>query len=104
MRVEEGQVLARLDDTQIRTQLALAAAQLAAAEKAWQETAVRLEEAKLNLRRTGDLAGQESAASPTSTRRGRRSTRWPPGWRPRARASRWPGARWRWSASRSRTT
>lgn len=58
MRVEEGQVLARLDDTQIRTQLALAEAQLAAAETARRETAVRLDEAKLNLRRTRDLSGQ----------------------------------------------
>lgn len=58
MRVEEGQVLARLDDTQIRASLALTEAQLAAAEKARRETAVRLDEAKLNLKRTEDLSRQ----------------------------------------------
>jgi RND family efflux transporter MFP subunit len=56
MRVEEGQVLARLDDTLQRRQLELTEARLAAAESAAKELAVRLAEAELTLRRSRELA------------------------------------------------
>ena len=46
MIVKEGQVLARLDDTNIRASLDLAVAQLAAAKSSLGETEARLEEAK----------------------------------------------------------
>jgi RND family efflux transporter MFP subunit len=49
--VRQGQVLARLDDTQARAALALAEAQLAAARKSFAEDAARLKEAELNLDR-----------------------------------------------------
>ena len=49
--VREGQVLARLDDTQARAALALADAQLAAARKSFAEDEARLKEAELNLDR-----------------------------------------------------
>jgi HlyD family secretion protein len=65
VRVEEGQhvvdgeVLARLDDTIPRAQLALARAQLDSARKALAETRVRLAQARLDLERTRRLAGEE---------------------------------------------
>ena len=64
MAVQEGQVLARLDDATPRRILALAAAQLQADRGALHETEVRLEEARLALRRSRELAagGVESQA------------------------------------------
>ena len=62
MRVQEGQVLARLDDTNLRAGLRLAEAQLASAKAALEETRVRIKEAELNLRRTVDLAKSHISA------------------------------------------
>ncbi|HEX2445329.1 MAG TPA: efflux RND transporter periplasmic adaptor subunit [Vicinamibacterales bacterium] len=56
MKVRRGQVLARLDDTQVRAALALAVSQLAQARRAVTETEVRLREAELNLKRQRQLA------------------------------------------------
>jgi HlyD family secretion protein len=55
MQVRQGQVLARLDDSSLRAALALSRAQLEAARRAVPETEVRLEEARLNLRRREQL-------------------------------------------------
>ena len=55
MAVREGQVLARLDDSTVRSQLALAEARLGAARRAIAEQEVRLNEAQLNLARTRRL-------------------------------------------------
>ncbi len=55
MAVREGQVLARLDDTTARAQLALAEAQAEAARRAVAENEVRLAEAKLTLGRVEKL-------------------------------------------------
>jgi len=55
MAVEEGQVLARLDDATQTRLLALAQAELEAARRAVKETQVRREEAKLNLDRAKNL-------------------------------------------------
>jgi RND family efflux transporter MFP subunit len=49
--VRQGQVLARLDDSQMRAGLALAQAQLAASKKSFAEDQARLHEAELNLQR-----------------------------------------------------
>ena len=49
--VREGQVLARLDDSQARAQLAFAEAQLAASRKSFAEDQARLREAELNFGR-----------------------------------------------------
>ena len=51
MAVKEGQVLARLDDVQVRAALALAEAQAQATRQAVTENEVRLAEAKLHLGR-----------------------------------------------------
>ncbi len=56
MKVEEGQVLARLDDRQARLELELAQAQLGAAEKALAETEANLALAKKDLERNRQLA------------------------------------------------
>jgi RND family efflux transporter MFP subunit len=56
MAVREGQVLARLDDANVRAALALAAAQLQAARQGIPETEVRLEEARRTLQRREKLA------------------------------------------------
>src|SRR5262245_26251346 len=55
-RVEAGQILARVDDTNIKAGLRLAEAQASAAKSTLHETRVRLKEAELQLKRTGDLA------------------------------------------------
>jgi len=63
MAVEAGQVLARLDDSNIRTALALAAAQREAAQHGQQETAALLTEAELNLQRVDRLVQQQLASA-----------------------------------------
>jgi RND family efflux transporter MFP subunit len=55
MEVEEGQVLATLDDSTVRPQLALAERQLEAARKELEEVAVRAEEAARNVARLEKL-------------------------------------------------
>src|SRR3954470_17884150 len=56
MAVREGQVLARLDDSQYRASLALAEAQAEAARRNVSESEVRLVEARLALERAQKLA------------------------------------------------
>jgi len=68
MKVEEGQVLARLDDRQARLELELAQAQLGAAEKALAETEANLNLAKKDLERNRQLtAGGVSSQSALDT-------------------------------------
>ncbi len=55
MRVEEGQVLARLDSSNITAGLRLAEARVASAQKSLEETRVRITEAERELRRQTDL-------------------------------------------------
>ena len=55
MAIRQGQVLARLDDSSVRAQLALAEARLAAARRGFAEQEVRLREAELTLGRTRRL-------------------------------------------------
>jgi HlyD family secretion protein len=55
MKVQENQVLARLDDTNVRAGLNLAEAQLNSAQKALAETKVRITEAEQELQRQTDL-------------------------------------------------
>jgi RND family efflux transporter MFP subunit len=59
LQVKEGQVLARLDDTNIKASLRLAEAQLESAKAAIAETQARLKEAEITLRRITDLSKQE---------------------------------------------
>ncbi len=65
MKVEQGQVLARLDDAQAKLELALASAQLAASEKGLAETQANLTLARKDLDRnrqltTGGVVSQAS--------------------------------------------
>ena len=60
--VEEGQLLARLDDSIPRAQLALAEAQLASATAGLEELKVQIKQAKLDLGRTTDLAQRKLAS------------------------------------------
>src|SRR5207245_574978 len=62
LRVKEGQVLARLDDTNVKASLRLAEAQLGSAKAALAETSVRIIEADLNLRRIAALAKNSISA------------------------------------------
>ena len=55
LKVKEGQVLARLDDTNVKASLRLAEAQLDSATKSLAETRVRIKEADQELRRISDL-------------------------------------------------
>jgi RND family efflux transporter MFP subunit len=55
MKVVEGQILARLDDSTASRQLALAQAQTSSSQRALQETEVRLKEARLSQKRMRDL-------------------------------------------------
>jgi len=59
MKVRKGQVLARLDDSNVSASLRLAEAQLVSAGTALGETEALLAEAGLNLRRTEDLVARE---------------------------------------------
>jgi HlyD family secretion protein len=59
MRVETGQVLARLDASIPSAALRLAEAEEAAASSALQETRVRIEEARLEMDRARNLAAQQ---------------------------------------------
>ncbi|MGE3520473.1 MAG: efflux RND transporter periplasmic adaptor subunit [Vicinamibacterales bacterium] len=63
MAVREGQVLARLDDSQFRASLALAQAQAEAARRSVRESEVRLEEARLALERARALAAERIVTS-----------------------------------------
>ena len=56
MEVQEGQVLARLDDANVLASLALAQAQLDSAQSEIKETEVQLAESGRNLRRLSNLA------------------------------------------------
>lgn len=58
-RVEEGQVLARIDDSNIRTQLDLARAQLEASRAQLTEVRVQLAEAARQLHRSSELAQRQ---------------------------------------------
>jgi HlyD family secretion protein len=62
MHVKEGQVLARIDDTNVKASLKLAEAQLASARAALAETKARIKEADLNLRRIVELAKNNISA------------------------------------------
>jgi RND family efflux transporter MFP subunit len=62
MHVKEGQVLARIDDTNVKASLKLAEAQLASARAAQAETKARIKEADLNLRRIAELAKNNISA------------------------------------------
>ncbi len=64
MAVREGQVLARLDDSTVRASLGLARAQLEASRRAVPEIEVRLEEARINLRRRDQLR-KDGLATPS---------------------------------------
>src|SRR4051812_34467653 len=55
MKVEQGQILARLDDTNVKASLLLAEAQLVSATNALAETQVRIKEADYELKRQTDL-------------------------------------------------
>ena len=60
--VEEGQLLARLDDSIPRAQLELADSQLEAARRYLRELDVQLRQARLDLERTEELAGRQLAS------------------------------------------
>lgn len=62
MVVEEGQVLARLDDANIRTVYRLAEAQLESTRRSLDETQALLDEARLNLERSERLVDQKLAS------------------------------------------
>ncbi|MDE0658938.1 MAG: efflux RND transporter periplasmic adaptor subunit [Gammaproteobacteria bacterium] len=62
MRVEEGQLLATLDASLQRAQLALEESQLAAAEIALEEIETSIAQAELDLERTRNLAERELAS------------------------------------------
>ena len=63
MRVEEGQVLARLDDYNLRPALALAEAQKMSAQRGAAETQALLTEARLSFQRTQQLVEKKLASA-----------------------------------------
>jgi RND family efflux transporter MFP subunit len=62
MKVKEGQILARLDDTNIKAGLEVAQAQLASAKAALAETEAQLKNANQEFQRTTELAKQHIAS------------------------------------------
>jgi RND family efflux transporter MFP subunit len=63
MDVKEGQVLARLDDSNIRAAFELARAQLESARRGLDETRALLDEAELNLERQRQLVARNLASA-----------------------------------------
>jgi len=63
MEVEENQVLAQLDDSNVKARFGLAEAQLKSARTAVKETGALLREAELNLERTQQLVDQQLASA-----------------------------------------
>jgi RND family efflux transporter MFP subunit len=61
LKVQEGQVLARIDDTNVKASLRLAEAQLDSSGKLLAETRVRVKEADADLRRIGTLVQNKIA-------------------------------------------
>jgi HlyD family secretion protein len=61
LKVQEGQVLARIDDTNVKASLRLAEAQLESAVKMLEETRVRVKEAEVELRRIANLVENKIA-------------------------------------------
>ncbi|MGB7768163.1 MAG: efflux RND transporter periplasmic adaptor subunit [Verrucomicrobiia bacterium] len=62
MKVKEGQVLARLDDSNVKASLDTALAQLASAQAALAETEAQLKDANLEFQRTTELAKHHIAS------------------------------------------
>ncbi len=62
MKVKEGQVVARLDDTNVKTSLDVAEAQLESAKAALEETRAQLKQADHEYQRTIELAKQHIAS------------------------------------------
>lgn len=62
MKVAEGQILARLDDTNVKASYRLAEAQLVSARAALEETRVGIRQAEIDLRRIADLARTKIAS------------------------------------------
>jgi RND family efflux transporter MFP subunit len=62
MKVAEGQILARLDDTNVKASFRLAEAQLVSARAALDETRVGIRQAEIDLRRVADLARTKIAS------------------------------------------
>jgi RND family efflux transporter MFP subunit len=62
MQVEEGQVLARIDSSNVEKNLQLAEAQLESARKALDETKANLDQAERELRRVTQLAAKQAAS------------------------------------------
>ena len=62
MRVEEGQLLAQLDDSITRAQLELSESQLRASQASLDEMKVQLRQARLDLERTSGLAERKLAS------------------------------------------
>ena len=97
MRVEEGAVLARLDATEAKAQLALARAQLAAARSQVAEIRAQLEQAERDHARQQELFDRAARSPPRrSTPPAPSATRCAPGWphgeqiRVARSRSRWP--------------
>ncbi|HEY6598003.1 MAG TPA: efflux RND transporter periplasmic adaptor subunit [Pseudomonadales bacterium] len=70
MRVEAGQVLARLDASVPRAELALVESQLAASSAGLEETKVQIRQAELDLQRTQGLAQRKLASEADLDRAG----------------------------------
>ena len=63
MRVQEGQVLARLDASIPRAELALSESQLASAKSSLEEMRVQIRQAELDVQRTQGLAARKLASA-----------------------------------------
>jgi RND family efflux transporter MFP subunit len=68
MKVTEGQILARLDDTNVKASLDVAKAQLESAKKAAEETRAQLKQAELEFKRAAELASQQITSQSTLDR------------------------------------
>jgi HlyD family secretion protein len=70
MKVKEGQILARLDATNLEKSLALTTARLESTRKSLEETRANLEQAQRELKRASELAAQQIASQAELDRAG----------------------------------
>ena len=94
MKVKEGQVVARLDDTNVKASLEVAQAQLESAKTALEETRAQLKQAESEFQRTTELVQQKIASQSDLDWPSRMPNHCGRAWPSRNVTSPWRNARW----------
>ena len=103
MKVKEGQVLARLDDTNVKAGLDVMVAQLESARTAVEETQAQLKQAELEYNASRNSPAKKSRRNPTWTAPRRMQSPSKADWSGRTAMSSLPNVRWRRANGRWKT-